>query len=559
VIVDPTADSLPDPRVLGLLLSSENVLQALPNQRLNEFVCAMFADVPGIARARLVLDTPETVASTGTRLDGAPHLESGGNDMDQKNSDAVVFSLDTSYGCHGRLMLDLADPSLFAPYDPFVANYASSLALLLENRLQRNELNEALALVSQSERKYRQLFAEMTAGHAVHEIILDPAGMPCDYRFIEVNPAFERQTGLKSDQIVGKTVCEILPGIEPSWIERYGQVALSGEPCRFEDYNHNLDRHYDVIAYRPQSGQFAVVFTDITERKQLESRLQEASEELQAMNEELAAQNEELIAQQDELVSSNQELLNAQEEADRLRVEQQTVLERLQQTLIDLPRQSQGVRFAHLYRSATRGAQVGGDFYDVFEAKNARVGLLVGDVSGHGVEAARMAMLVRDTVRAFSRHLGRPHAILRDTNLLLVDRGIPGFITAFFGLLDPATGRLVFSSAGHPPVLLRRSGWAEPMESFGVPLGVFREARYRDQETILQRGDVLVLYTDGLTEARRGNLLFGETGLALAAEGAYLAPIDRLPALLFDAALEFSNGGLADDAAVLTVRYEGVS
>ena len=76
--------------------------------------------------------------------------------------------------------------------------------------------------------------------------------------------------------------------------------------------------------------------------------------------------------------------------------------------------------FGHLYRSATEEAQIGGDFYDVFETKDGRIGLLMGDVSGHGVDAARIATLTKDTIRAFSHKFGRPHVVLRETNRLLI-------------------------------------------------------------------------------------------------------------------------------------------
>jgi PAS domain S-box-containing protein len=551
--------ALPDPRVLGWLLATQNVVQALPAGRLDEFVEGALKDVPGVAGARLdVLECrTEGAGETGRGARGKEPLPV------QEGSDSVQFSLETSHGHYGQLSIQLSDHSRFDPYAPFVGNYAGSLALLLENRRQREELSEALARLGRSELKYRQLFTEMAPGHAVHEIILDSDGTPWDYRFVEVNPAFERQTGLRGADIVGRTVREILPGIERSWIERYGRVALSGEPCQFEDYNHNLGRHYDVSAYRPNSGQFAVVFTDITERKLLESRLEEASEELravneqlQAVNEELQAQNEELAAQQEELLSQNDELLQAREEAHRLQVQQQKMFERLQRTLLDLPREYQGITFAHLFHSATREAQVGGDFYDVFEVKDGRLGFLIGDVSGNGLEAARTAMLVRDAIRTFSRIFDHPSLILRGTNDLLIDRDLPGFVTSFLGFLDLQTGRLAFCSAGHPAPLQVTDGPMQALESFHVPLGAFPGARYQDSEAMLHRGDVLVLYTDGVTEARRGELFFGEGGLASAVDRFRSAPIEDYPALLFHEALTFSQGELADDAAVLAIRYE---
>ncbi len=124
-----------------------------------------------------------------------------------------------------------------------------------------------------SERRYRLLFEHMTTGFALHEIIADEQGRPRDYRFLEVNPAFEKVTGLKPDALIGRTVLEALPGTEPQWIETYGRVAASGEPALFEQYSKVLDRHYEVLAYSPQPGQFATVVRDITKRKQAEVEL----------------------------------------------------------------------------------------------------------------------------------------------------------------------------------------------------------------------------------------------------------------------------------------------
>jgi len=117
---------------------------------------------------------------------------------------------------------------------------------------------------------YETLFREMLDGFALHEIIFDDAGRPVDYRFLAVNPAFERMTGLRADEIVGKTVQEALPGVEQHWIETYGRVALTSEPIHFENYARELGRYWEVTAFRPTQGQFACIFEDITEAKQLE-------------------------------------------------------------------------------------------------------------------------------------------------------------------------------------------------------------------------------------------------------------------------------------------------
>lgn len=133
----------------------------------------------------------------------------------------------------------------------------------------------------ESEERYRKLFSSMVAGFALHEILCDEAGKPVDYRFLEINQAFEHMTGLNAASAVGRTVREMIPGVEDCWIETYGKVALSGEPIHFENYSSMLGKHYEVSAYCPKKGQFATIFLDITERKNSEALLQDKNAELE--------------------------------------------------------------------------------------------------------------------------------------------------------------------------------------------------------------------------------------------------------------------------------------
>lgn len=534
---------LPDPRVLGWLLATHTVLQALPTGRkLGEFLAGALRDIPGISAGGLCLSdfAPEI-------CDGSCQALQGGCAGDPASGCACpgkdCFPLQTSHGVYGRLILEITDRNLFAPYKPFLGNFVGSLALLLETRYQRVQLEETLEKLSEGEKRYRQLFARMTAGHAVHEIILDEAGVPWDYRFIEVNPAFEEITGLSRDMVVGRTAREVLPGLEPVWVARYGRVALTGDPVHFEDYNQDLDRYYDVVAYRPQPGQFAVVFTDVTQRIRMQERLREASEELAALNEGLKAQNEELQL--------------AQEEAARLLEEQRGLFSQLQEALLDIPKQLPGVRFGHLYRSATKEARIGGDFYDVFRVRDDLIALLIGDVSGHGIEAARVAMLVRDTVHAFAHQCDSPRVVLREVNQLIVEENLPGFITGFLGFLDPEGGTLVYSSAGHPPPLLVTDGHVMFLECGSSPLGAFADTRYQDYKAAMREGSLLLLYTDGITEVRGDGELFGEERLVAAFRRARDQGAEEFPSLILSEALLFSGGKLEDDAALLAVNYLG--
>jgi PAS domain S-box-containing protein len=150
---------------------------------------------------------------------------------------------------------------------------------------------EAVVSLERNEERYRTLFEGMTEGFALHEIIVDDDGAPCDYRFIEINPAFEQLTGLKAVDIVGRTFRETMPGESAEWVKVYGQVALTGEPVHYENYSTTLKRWYEVYSYRPAPGQFATIFMDVTARKQAEADIRRHIEELKAANEELARFN----------------------------------------------------------------------------------------------------------------------------------------------------------------------------------------------------------------------------------------------------------------------------
>ncbi|MGW6519968.1 PP2C family protein-serine/threonine phosphatase [Streptomyces sp. NPDC054962] len=252
-----------------------------------------------------------------------------------------------------------------------------------------------------------------------------------------------------------------------------------------------------------------------------------------------------------------------QAEADRARL--QEALAVLQQSLLPatLP-PVPGMETAAHYFTASPD-RLGGDFYDVFPVDGKRFAFFLGDVCGKGPQAAAVTSLTRYTLRAAALHDSEPVAALSTLNKVLHERysagGDPRYCTAVFGVLepDPATGQVTvrIASGGHPPALvLRADGTADFLPTpGGLLVGVLPDARFVAATTVLAPGDTLLLYTDGLTEARTGedrDTLYGDEALrAFATEHAGRRPQAVIQALtgLLD---EFGDG-LDDDTALLAL------
>ncbi len=156
-----------------------------------------------------------------------------------------------------------------------------------------SEKQKSIQTLRESEYKYRQLFEHMSSAFAFHKIIIDENGKPCDYEFIEVNSAFEKMLGIKSKEIIGKRVTEIFRDIKAQsfdWIATYGKVALTGEPVQFEaSYGSGAEkRWFSVSSYSPFKDYFVAIFSDITERRELESALFHALENSQKREREIS-------------------------------------------------------------------------------------------------------------------------------------------------------------------------------------------------------------------------------------------------------------------------------
>ena len=143
----------------------------------------------------------------------------------------------------------------------------TALIIQFRNLRRRKEMEMQL---KNSKDEYEQLFGSLQEGYALHEIILDKAGKPCDYRFLRVNRSFEEITGLNGSDICGRRVLEVMPQTESYWIERYGDVAVNGGEIELDEFSSELGRYYSVKAYQAGDGHFITVFLDITDAKEKE-------------------------------------------------------------------------------------------------------------------------------------------------------------------------------------------------------------------------------------------------------------------------------------------------
>ncbi|MEU8301805.1 SpoIIE family protein phosphatase [Micromonospora sp. NPDC048909] len=258
------------------------------------------------------------------------------------------------------------------------------------------------------------------------------------------------------------------------------------------------------------------------------------------------------------------ELVNARRAAEREDERLRQLVSKLQRSLLPAVLQTPpGLESAAYYRMASTD-EVGGDFYDLFPLDDGRWGFFLGDVSGKGVEAAAVTALARYTLRAATVYNPDPAAALHNLNTVLWQeyREDARYCTVVFGILTPtpAVGGFtaVIASGGHPePLLLRADGSAHYQRTKGRIVGAFPTSRYTNTSVVANPGDTLLLYSDGLTEARPANSetadgRYGTTALARFAS--HLAPTNAADAIaaVIDL-LDTFGTGLTDDTAVMAI------
>ncbi len=337
------------------------------------------------------------------------------------------------------------------------------------------------------------------------------------------------------------------------------------------EINHVVPHHNAPIvlvsytAFCGPDGTVTLVGRDLGKRIDAVSRLSETNQRLEGMLSELVQERSRLEAQAAAFSDVRRRLEHQWRNERRIAVA-------LQKSFLgDVPNSLPGVEVAYRYHAAQADAHVGGDFYDVSAVDKDHVAVVVADVSGKGLRAALATVMVKYTLRAYAAEDPTPSRVLTRFNRFLCEHGdLDGFITVFYGLLNVRTGELRWGSAGHEPSLIVRpqgegqSPVFEMLEETALVAGAMPDTEYEDYTTHLGPGDLLVLYTDGIIDARQRT---GQPGdgclLGFAVMEAYLRQrfesgaspdAEQVAGGLYGRVTALCGGRLDDDATLLVVR-----
>lgn len=252
-----------------------------------------------------------------------------------------------------------------------------------------------------------------------------------------------------------------------------------------------------------------------------------------------------------------EELLRARHLAEESAIRARLLAQTLQESLIpptppDIPR----LDVAAIYRPAGDGDEVGGDFYDVFETDDDDWVVVLGDVCGKGIEAAKVTALARYTLRTAALRARKPSAVLSTLNEALIHQRIDRFLTVVYARLriQEHRCRVSIASGGHPLPLRARDNEVEALGTPGPLLGVLEQPDWHDTEIDLEPGDIVLFYSDGVTEARRNGEFFGEARLRRLLRRSSGDAADAVAAEIVDEVVEFQAGSPRDDIAVVVLR-----
>ena len=373
-----------------------------------------------------------------------------------------------------------------------------------------------------------RLLSRVIAAAVTSIVVTDPS-QP-DNPIVFHNPAFERISGYTASEIDGHN-CRFLqgPDTDRAVVAEIRAALREERTCDVILQNYRKDgtpfwNHLTISPVRDSRGKvthFVGVQSDVTLRKE------------------------------------------AEQERDVLLKQQQRIAETLQRALLlDPPAAFQGLEISTEYAPAWDEAQFGGDFFDAFALNENMVALVVGDVTGKGLHAAQYTAEVKYALRVLLREYANPLPALSRLNSFLIEaqrldgRDAYSLVCVVLAVLNTETGEVSITSAGmESPLIVRKDGTVEEVPVDGMMIGIDNDAVYKATRRTLERGDVLLMVTDGITEARRGNEFLGVEGLGeVALRAASRETLSEMGKEIAAHAQEFAGGKQMDDVCLLLAR-----